>query len=385
MTATLPDFKQRLQQLLATASVSSAEARWNMSNITVINLLADWFGQLGFRCEIQTLPDGKANLLACRGEGQGGLVLSGHTDTVPFDEARWNYAPLAATEANNRLYGLGSADMKSFFSLIIEAVLPLLEQDFKQPLIVLATADEESSMNGARALSAGQFHQARAAIIGEPTNLKPIYMHKGIMMHRLLVTGQSGHSSNPALGRNALDAMHDMLTELKTLRAQWQRQYQNAAFAVQSPTMNFGCIHGGDNPNRICNSCELHFDFRGLPGMHNEDINRQILATLQPVATQHQVELLFEPLFEHVEPFAEEKHSELVQLAEKLTGHNAETVAFATEAPFLKQLGMQTIILGAGSIDQAHQPDEYIALDQINPAIHLLRDFISHYCLREMQ
>src|SRR5690606_12090870 len=166
-----------------------------------------------------------------------------------------------------------------------------LEQDFKQPLIVLATADEESSMSGARALSRGQFKQARAAIIGEPTSLRPIYMHKGIMMHRLLVTGKSGHSSNPALGRNALDAMHDMMTELKTLRSQWQKQYQNPAFTVHHPTLNLGCIHGGDNPNRICHSCELHFDFRGLPGMHNDAITHEILKKIQPIALQHQVEL----------------------------------------------------------------------------------------------
>ena len=310
-------------------------------------------------------------------------MLSGHTDTVPFDEARWQFNPLALTEANNRFYGLGSADMKGFFSLIIEAVLPLLESEFKKPLIILATADEESSMNGARALSKGQLGNARAAIIGEPTNLQPIYMHKGIMMHRLKVTGQSGHSSNPALGRNALDAMHDMLTELKSLRSQWQQQYQNKAFSVHYPTLNLGCIHGGDNPNRICNSCELHFDFRGLPGMQNDAITEEIRKRINPVAAAHKVDVLFAPLFEHVEPFGEDKHSELVELAEKLSGFDAQTVAFATEAPFLKALGMQTIVLGAGSIDQAHQPDEFIALDQINPAIQLLRQFISHYCLQE--
>ena len=313
MSVTLPDFKQRLQQLLQIASVSSANPQWNMSNLEVIHLLADWFSQLGFQCEIQPIAEGKANLIACYGQGEGGLVLSGHTDTVPFDESRWDFNPLAATEADGRIYGLGSADMKSFFSLIIEAVLPLLANDFKQPLIVLATADEESSMSGARALSRGQFKQARAAIIGEPTSLRPIYMHKGIMMHRLLVTGKSGHSSNPALGRNALDAMHDMMTELKTLRSQWQKQYQNPAFTVHHPTLNLGCIHGGDNPNRICHSCELHFDFRGLPGMHNDAITHEILKKIQPIALQHQVELVFEPLFEHVEPFAEEKHSELVK------------------------------------------------------------------------
>lgn len=381
MTTTLPRFKQRLQQLLQSASVSSAEARWDMSNLAVIELLASWFEELGFHCTIQAIAENKANLIACRGSGSGGLVLSGHTDTVPFNEERWNYNPLAATEDNNRFYGLGSADMKSFFALIIEAVTPLLEQDFKQPLIVLATADEESSMNGARALSEGQFKQARAAIIGEPTNLQPIYMHKGIMMQRLLVTGQSGHSSNPALGKNALDAMHDMMTEIKALRLQWQKRYQNPAFAVQHPTLNLGCIHGGDNPNRICNSCELHFDFRGLPGMQNQAVLDELEQRLLPIAQSHQVEMLFEPLFKPVEPFAEDKQSELVQLAEKLSGFDAETVAFATEAPFLKDFGMQTIVLGAGSIDQAHQPDEFIAFDQINPAVQLLRQFIQYYCL----
>lgn len=381
MTATLPRFKQRLQALLQCASVSSAEAKWDMSNLAVIGLLANWFTELGFDCTIQNIADNKANLIACRGKGHGGLVLAGHTDTVPFNEERWNFSPLAATEADNRFYGLGSADMKSFFALIIEAVLPLLEQDFKQPLIILATADEESSMNGARALSEGQFKQARAAIIGEPTGLQPIYMHKGIMMQRLLLTGQSGHSSNPALGKNALDAMHDMITVLKDLRLKWQKTYQNHAFTVQYPTLNLGCIHGGDNPNRICHSCELHFDFRGLPGMQNQAIMDEIEHHLLPIAKQHQIEMLFEPLFKPVEPFAEDKHSELVQLAEKLSGFNADAVAFATEAPFLKNLGMQTIVLGAGSIDQAHQPDEFIAFDQINPAVQLLRQFIQHYCL----
>ena len=381
MTPTLPDLKQRIQALLASPSVSSAESRWNMSNRPVIELLAGWFEQLGFDCRIQELADGKANLIACYGTGSGGLVLSGHTDTVPFDEKRWQFDPLSLTEADNRFYGLGSADMKSFFALIIEAVLPLLQSDFKHPLIVLATADEESSMNGARALSEGDFNNPRAAIIGEPTGLKPVYMHKGIMMQRLVVTGQSGHSSNPALGHNALDAMHDMLTELKALRTEWQIKHQDTAFTVNYPTMNFGCIHGGDNPNRICNSCELHFDFRALPGMSSDIVTNAILERLSPIAEQHNVAMQFEPLFAPVEPFAEEKDSELVTLAEKLSGHEAQAVAFGTEAPFLKKLGMQTIVMGPGHIDQAHQPDEYVSLEQITPGVSLLRQFIQHYCL----
>lgn len=378
----LPKLKQRLEALISTASVSSVSPQWDMSNRPVIDLLADWYRHLGFDIQIQHLSTGKANLIATYGTGPGGLVLSGHTDTVPFNTERWQSDPLTLHEADNRFYGLGTCDMKSFFALIIEAVLPLLDQDFKAPLIILATADEESSMSGAQALSAASFPQARAAIIGEPTSMKPIRMHKGMMMNALKITGQSGHSSDPSLGRNALDAMHDVITVLKSYRAELQDKHQNPAFAVSYPTLNLGCIHGGDNPNRICNSCELHFDFRSIPGVENDEVREQILQRLKTVAEEHQVELAFESLFDGVEAFEQAADSELVKLAEKLTGTSAEAVAFATEAPYLQQLGMQTLVMGPGSIDQAHQPDEYIAFDQINPSIELLRQCIGHYCLQ---
>lgn len=358
-----------------------------MGNRAVIDLLASWFSELGFSVHIQELEAGKANLIACKGSGPGGLVLSGHSDTVPFNEARWASNPLAATERGDKLYGLGTADMKSFFALIIEAVIPLLAQDFKQPLIILATADEESSMSGAKALShitsdAGIYlGQAKAAIIGEPTGLKPIHMHKSIMMNALEVTGQSGHSSDPSLGHSALEAMHDLMTELKTYRNELQQKHHMSEFKVQVPTLNLGCIHGGDNPNRICNACELHFDFRALPGMSNDEVTAQIKQRLQPIADQHQVKLQLRSLFGGVDAFAEDKNSELIKIAEQLSGSDSEAVAFATEAPFLKAMGMQTMVFGPGSIDQAHQPDEFISFEQIDNGVKMLRHFIQHYCL----
>ncbi len=384
MTGTQSTLKNRIASLIEIASVSSAKPEWDMSNRPVIDLLATWFEQLGFHIHIQELPNNKANLIATYGTGAGGLVLSGHTDTVPFNESRWQHPPLQLTEDNDRLYGLGTADMKSFFAIIIESVIPLLEQPFVAPLIILATADEESSMSGARALSRDQFRQIRAAVIGEPTQLKPINMHKSITMSSLAITGQSGHSSNPALGKNALDAMHDMMTELKIFRRDMASQYKNSHFEVAIPTLNLGCIHGGDNPNRICNSCELHFDFRGLPGMANADIRAQILGKLKPLADEHQVKMEFNELFGGIEAFEQDCKSELVQLAEKLTHSPSQAVAFATEAPFLQHLGMETIVLGPGSIDQAHQPDEYMALDQIKPCVDLLRQFIHHYCIKQV-
>jgi len=378
----LPDLKTRMNQLIASPSVSCTHPDIDMSNLAVIELLADWFERLGFDIEIQHLAQpGKANLIATLGTGPGGLVLSGHTDTVPFNEKRWSSDPLTLTEKDNRLYGLGTCDMKGFFSVVIEAVLPYLDKPLQQPLIVLATADEESSMNGARALAEQGFPKARYAVIGEPTSLKPIHMHKGIMMEVVRIQGKAGHSSNPDLGNNALDAMHDVMGELKNFRQELARDYQNADFSVTVPTLNLGCIHGGDNPNRICGHCELQYDLRALPGMNNDDLRATIQQRLKPIAEQHQVELTAEAIFDGVPSFATEKTSDIVKLAEQLTGHTSEAVAFATEAPSLQQMGMETLVLGPGSIDQAHQPDEFMALDQINPMVSILRNMIENYCL----
>ena len=377
------DFRELFGQLLQLPSVSSANPTIDMGNRAVIDLLANVFGDLGFTCEVMPLPEHphKANLIATYGTGPGGLVLAGHTDTVPFDEALWSVDPLKMTEKDGRLYGLGSADMKGFFALVHAAVQPLLQHRFKAPLIILATADEESSMEGARALVWQGRSLGRYAVIGEPTGLKPVNRHKGVLMERLHVQGQSGHSSNPALGRNALEAMHDMITALLGFRAQLQQKFRNPHFAIDVPTMNLGVINGGDNPNRICGHCALEFDVRLLPGMASQQIRDDIRALIEPIAAHHKVDFTFAPLFAGAEAFAND-HSELLQACEELTGAAGQSVAFGTEAPFMQQLGHDTIVLGPGSINVAHQPDEYMALDQVQPCVHVLQQLIHKFCLR---
>lgn len=377
----LPSLKDQLAALIAAPSVSCTQSHWDQSNRAVIDLLASWLAELGFACEIQDVAPGKANLLATYGSGPGGLVLAGHSDTVPFDAELWQSDPLKLNGQGDRWLGLGVCDMKGFFPLIIEAVRELLDQPFKQPLLVLATCDEESSMSGARALAEAGRPLARAAVIGEPTGLKPIRLHKGIMMERIDILGQSGHSSDPGLGRSALEAMQDVLGELRVLRSQWQREFNNPQFTVPTPTLNLGCIHGGDNPNRICGQCALEFDLRPLPGMDPQQLRAAINAKLRPVAERHQVRIDYAPLFASVPPFEQSADSELVRLAERLTGHAAQSVAFATEAPYLQQLGCETIVLGPGDIACAHQPNEFLELARIEPTVQLLRQLIQHYCL----
>jgi acetylornithine deacetylase len=373
----------RLRQLVGTPSVSSTDSSWDQGNRAVIDLLAGWLELSGFTVEIQEVTAGgdKANLIATRGSGPGGLVLAGHTDTVPFDEGRWQSDPLGLTERDNRLYGLGSTDMKGFFPLALAAADSFRDQPLKQPLILLATADEESSMQGARKLAAAGRPLGRAAIIGEPTSLVPVRMHKGIMMQAVRVTGRAGHSSNPALGNSALEGMHAVIGELMAYRADMAQRYSNDFFHVAVPTLNLGCIHGGDSPNRICGQTELHFDLRMTPNGDNATVRAEIETRLSRLANQHGLQIDMVPLIESVEPFEQEAGAELVQLAEKLTGHCSEAVGFATEAPFLKELGMETIVMGPGSIDRAHQPDEYLELDQIQPCVTLLEQCIRHYCL----
>ncbi|WP_323846642.1 acetylornithine deacetylase [Microbulbifer magnicolonia] len=382
----VPDLKQQLRQLVACPSVSATDPKLDMGNRGVVELLAAWLETLGFSVELMPLPGqpDKANMIATlagRGSGDGGLVLAGHTDTVPFDEGRWRSDPFQLQERDNRLYGLGATDMKGFFPIALEAAKSFVDKPLQQPLIILATADEETSMAGARALVKAGRPRARYAVVGEPTGLKPIHMHKGAMMEAVRITGQSGHSSNPALGANALEAMHKAIGELLQLRAEWQSRYHNPGFAVPVPTLNLGCIHGGDNPNRICGFTELQFDVRPLPGMPLDDLRAELDRRLHGCIADEKIKLEYAPLFLGTEAFEQDIHSELVKTAEKLTGHSAESVAFATEAPYFKSMGMDTIVLGPGDIDQAHQPDEYLGLERIEPMVEVLRGLIAKFCL----
>ena len=379
-----PNLEELLQQLIALPSISCTNPALDQGNRNVINTLANWLENLGFSTEIQTLnADGsKANLIATIGKGSNGLILAGHTDTVPFDENSWNSDPFKLTEANGRLYGLGTADMKSFFALIIEAIRNLDLSSLQQPLIILATADEETSMSGARALNAGHLPGARFALIGEPTGLKPVRMHKGMMMEAIKLTGLSGHSSNPALGNSALEAIHRVMTELLKWRDELQNANNNPLFDIPVPTMNFGHIHGGDNPNRICGHCELQIDIRPLPGMKLTDLRNELELRLQKTLAGSMIRYETLALFDGVPAIETPADSVLVKAVEKLTGASSEAVAFSTEAPFYNKLGMDSVVLGPGSINQAHQPDEYLALEQIKPTVKLIQDLVKQFCMQ---
>jgi len=383
MTA-LPDLKSSFSQLIATPSISALEASQDMSNQGVIDLLHDWFDNLGFQCTVQPVPDSrnKHNLVASFGTGKGGLLLAGHTDTVPFDEGRWSQDPFKLTEKDNRWYGLGTCDMKGFFALVLEAVKDMPLAQFKRPLHILASADEETTMNGAKAFAAAKSIAPDYAIIGEPTSLKPVYMHKGHLTQGIRVIGRSGHSSDPAKGLNAIEVMHQVMGQLLKLKQHLADNYREKAFTVPYPTMNFGHIHGGDAANRICGCCDLHIDIRPLPGLALEELEQMVTHYLTPINDKYPGSINVAPLYPGSESFAGDANGSWTRLVAELSANAPEVVNYATEAPYISKLGCQTLVLGPGSIEQAHQPDEYLDIAYIDQTTALLKQLIYHACIK---
>jgi len=374
-----------LAELIAAPSVSSVNPAFDMSNRPVIDLLAGWLEDLGFAVEIQPVdgPQGKANLIARLGDpaGADGLVLAGHTDTVPYDEGGWRSDPFELTEDDGRLYGLGTADMKGFFACAIAAAREFSADQLTRPVTLLATADEESSMSGARALVKAGTRLGRYAVIGEPTGLRPVNRNKGILMESIRVHGHSGHSSDPALGASALEGMHEVIAEVMELRTEMQEKITNPAFRVPVPTLNLGRIEGGDNPNRICAECELQIDLRLLPGM-DPDVWRDRLRTrVSQRIDGSGLTVSFEELFGGVAAMEKDAQSPIVQAVVEFSGQQPVSVAFGTEGPFLTTLGAETVVFGPGDVEQAHQPDEYILIDRIEPTIDILRRLIQRFCV----
>jgi acetylornithine deacetylase len=370
-----------IDRLIALPSVSSTVEELDMGNRAVIDALATWLEDDGWRVTAMPIPGrpGKANLLASIGpEREGGLLLSGHADTVPYDEGKWSSDPFVATERDGRLYGLGTSDMKAFLALAIAAVRGIDRRALEEPVHLLATADEEVGMDGARILTE---LPARRAIVGEPTANRPVRLHKGIAMGRLALFGRSGHSSDPALGASALEGMLDAMLVLRELREELA-ETRNDELHPPVPTLNLGRVEGGDSANRICPSCHLDYDLRVLPGMDAGAIQAELRRRVRARLEGRGLRLETPPMFEPVPPFETPPDAALVIALEELTGETSGAVSFGTEAPFFQRLGVETVVMGPGDIDVAHQPDEFLALDRIDPTIDLLQKAIDRFCLR---
>ncbi|MFY8350187.1 acetylornithine deacetylase [Pseudoalteromonas sp. SSM20] len=380
------NFMEMYRALIAAPSISATVPSLDMSNREVINLLATWCESLGFTIEITELESspGKYNLAAKLGDGDGGLMLAGHTDTVPFDDSRWQFDPFKLSEQDNKLFGLGSIDMKGFFAFVINALQEIDAEigikNIKQPITLLATADEETTMSGAIEIAKQNKLRPSRCIIGEPTDMVPVYTHKGHMSTAIRITGKAGHSSDPDAGLNAIEVMHLVIAQLLKLKEDIKNKYSFPDFKIPYPTLNLGHIHGGDNANRICGCCELHIDMRPIPGISIAELQAMLLQAVAPINDKYPNAVAVIDLHDPIPAFSGSTDSSLVKLAEKLSGEKAQAVNYCTEAPFLQQLGCETIVMGPGSIQQAHQPDEFLAMEKIKPSQEIIKQLIFQSC-----
>ncbi|MGD2171567.1 MAG: acetylornithine deacetylase [Gammaproteobacteria bacterium] len=381
MGGALPSTREMIAQLISSPSVSAIHPELDTSNRLVIDRVAEWAETLGFAIEIQPVEDYKFNLVASAGSGSDGLVLSGHTDTVSCDPELWSSDPFEARERDNRIYGLGSCDMKSFLALALAACEQVDLGKLVRPLTLVATADEETTMSGARLIADNGRRLGRYCVIGEPTGLKPIRQHKGSLTLSVEFRGQSGHASDPGLGNNALDGMHQFMTALYAYRDRIQKRYNDPAFTIPTPTMNLGHIHGGDNSNRICGDCLLLIDIRFLPSMSLASLKADIEELAAAVAEARGLELTVQLVGDGVPAMNTDAASEIASYLTAASGKPAGSVAFGTEAPFYNSMQTETIVMGPGSIQQAHQPDEFLPIAQIDPTINLLKGLIGRFCL----
>ena len=269
--------------------------------------------------------------------------------------------------------------MKGIFPVALEAAATFAKQQPCAPLTVVATSDQGSSMVSSRYLLECGKPEADYAIIGEPTAMQPTFAHKGISVVKIQLEGAMGHSSDPSLGANALDAMHLVMSELIAMREELAAANQNNAFAINAPTMNLDCMHAGDNPNRICGHAALQTDLRLLPGMDSEAIHEALKRRIAAVVANTGVSLQLPTAYPPIPPFQSGPNGELLDALNGLSGN--QPVTFGTDAHFMQALGMETVVRWPGSVDQAHQPKEYLDKAQLAPAKDTLRRVIQKFCL----
>lgn len=386
----LDGIRADLEQLVAIPSTSSLSPAIDRSNTQLVAWLADRLASLGATVELLAVPGhpGKQNIVATLGRGDDALILSGHTDTVPFDFELWQSDPFKLTERNASWYGLGACDMKGFFAYLIAALELLggrqVGARLRRPIVIVGTANEECDMAGARALlehfAARPSRLGKHAIIGEPTGGTPIRMHKGVAFSELVIQGRAGHSSMPDSGLNAISVMQDALHHLDTV-AEGLKKLSAPGFTPPYATMNLGIISGGDAANRICGSCTLQYDTRLIPGTDAQAFFAQLDGELVNIARQRGATAIARRVTETLPAFETSAHADIVRVAEELTGTQASSVPFATEGPFFNTMGLQTLIWGAGDISVAHQANEHIHIATIEPYVRKLAAAIARFCL----
>jgi len=389
MTTPLSD-RDLLAKLVAYDSTSSN------SNLPVANFVCDYVERCtrgrGLELHRNPNPDGtKANVVlrlpGRRDEGRSsdrGLMLSGHLDTVPANEPDWESDPFTLRETTDAFVGRGACDMKGFVALAVNTLVRTADWKLEDPVVLLLTFDEEPGILGAKYFVEtwkGALDLPRSVIVGEPTQLRAVRMHKGHLKLRVIVTGRSAHSGYPHLGLNAIEPFGGILTALTDLRRQFEtRQVPSSDFYPETPfpSLSVTQIHGGVASNVIPDRCELVLGIRVLPGMAEEPLAEAVRHAVARGAgsAQYAIEVVNDS-----PALLTADDAPIYRAVCDLVGQTeTHAVSYATDGGPLQQLDLQCVIWGPGNIEVAHKPNEWMGKHEFRRGGELLERLVRTWC-----
>ncbi len=363
----------------------SFDTETSKSNLPLIDFVEDYLRSLNVpHVRVPNAFGDKAAVFATIGPMKdGGVVLSGHTDVVPVAGQNWTSFPFTMRREGDRLFGRGTCDMKGFDALALAMIPEFQKANLRTPIHIMLTYDEETTCLGpvdTIARFGVDLPRPGIVIVGEPTMMTVADAHKSVSTFTTVVHGHEAHSSKPHLGANAIEAACAMVSELYRLADELDALADPAGrFDPPSSTISVGTIHGGTARNILARECAFHWEFRGLPGVPptwalgklEEFQTSTVLARLQRYAPNARIVTTTEV---EVPWLAPDPGSPAESLALKLTRSNRTyAVSYATEAGRFQQAGIPTIVCGPGSIDQAHQPDEFVDVSQLAAGIGFMR------------
>ena len=359
------------------------------SNLELIDYVCEHLARHHIKPSVVHSPCGKkANLIATIGPDEpGGIVLSGHTDVVPIDGQDWKSDPFSVEERDGRLYGRGTSDMKSFCAIAL-SLLPEM-QSLRKPIHLAFSYDEEIGCLGTPSLIKTineTIQQPLGVIVGEPTDMKVVTAHKGIVQFLTRISGYEAHSSQQHRGVSAIMYAGRMINWLA------ERQSKNAAledkesaFEPGYTTLHCGLINGGTAANICARECVFETDIRTVPWEdpqnYMEELKNYVTGTLEPhmraINTGTGIEI---SVIANVPGFQANDDEPIVQFVKQLSGQNAsESVAYGAESGHFQRADFSVVMCGPGSIDQAHQPNEFIEVSQVEAGTQFLRKIIQKF------
>ncbi|KLK92858.1 acetylornithine deacetylase [Microvirga vignae] len=376
---------QRLTPLEMLAKLVAFDTESAKSNLALIEFVESYLQSWNVPyVRVPNETGDKAALYATIGpQDKGGIALSGHTDVVPVAGQPWTSDPFTLRVENGRAYGRGAVDMKAFDALALALIPEFQAANLKTPIHIMLSYDEETTCLGVVDTIRHLGHDLplpKAVIVGEPTMLEVVDAHKSVLTFTTTVHGAEAHSSKPYLGASAVMTAAEMIGELNRIADEMmERGDTSGRFDPPYTTVHVGVISGGTARNIISKSCTFHWEFRGLPSQDPNEIPGRLEKFAQEVALKRLNRFgdfgrIETKLHAHVPGLAPEPGSFAETLALRLAGKNrTQTVPFGTEAGHYQAAGIPTVVCGPGSIDQAHQADEYITLEQLEAGAAFMR------------